>query len=74
MRYYSFSDLGLDGKPIPKCWSEDQVLDFYWAYWSEKMQEIFPEFCDNHTNKELQEMCLEDFCIINFTQAGEYEP
>ena len=47
--------------------SEVQILEFYWDYWSTRMQE-----CGKQSEID-PKTCIEDFCVIHWATEIEIE-
>lgn len=60
MKYYSISFPGEFGQDVVETWSEDQIIDSYYKYWSGKMIENVPN-CDL-----CRENCIEDWCVVHW--------
>ena len=66
MKYYSISFPGEFGQDVVETWSEKQILESYWEYWSDRatahLLRRFPERGVDIT----QERCIEDWCVIHW--------
>ena len=47
--------------------TEDEIINFYWDYWSKRMKEKYGE---NH-HLITRERCIEDFVIVNWAFPEE---
>ena len=60
MKYYSISFPGEFGQHVDEIWSEDQIINSYYKYWSGKMIENVPS-CDL-----CRKNCIEDWCVVHW--------
>jgi hypothetical protein len=60
MNYYEIVFPGECGQHVTELWSESQIIESYWPYWSGRMKMKFE-------NPELtHEMCIEDWCTVHW--------
>ena len=65
MKYYTYVEPDEKMEPVFTTLSEDQIIDIYFKWWSNKMEEA--DKCDeiNHKN------CIEDWCIVNWASETD---
>jgi hypothetical protein len=60
MKYYQITFPGEFGQDVVETWSEEQILNSYYLYWTGKM-------IQNVDNPDLDPMnCIEDWCITHW--------
>jgi hypothetical protein len=61
MKSYQTCYPNSEGDPIYETMTEDQIIEFYWTYWSSQMRKVGrPEEMITREN------CIEDFVIIHW--------
>ena len=61
MRSWQLCYPNSEGDPIYEIMTDDQIIDYYWDYWSSQMRKVGrPE------NMITRENCIEDFVIIHW--------
>ena len=60
MKRWSITFPGEFGQDVVETWTEDQIIESYYKYWSTKMIE-------NSLNSEIsRERCIEDWCVVHW--------
>ena len=60
MKRWSITFPGEFGQDVVETWTEDQIIESYYKYWSTKMIE-------NNLNSEIsRERCIEDWCVVHW--------
>lgn len=61
MKKYCYIEPGKNDELVEIVISEQEILDFYWEYWSSGMEKLGK----NHLITK--ENCIEDFCIVHYS-------
>ena len=56
---YAWIEPGEDGEPIETVWSETQILDHYFEWWSEQMTKR------DKAHMISRSECISDFCAVH---------
>ena len=76
MRYWTYVTMDVNslGDSYVK-WvtmSDQEILDYYWPWWSSKMKELIAS--GRPTNAKLENMteenCIDDFCIVHWARRN----
>ena len=76
MRYWTFVEMDVNsrGDSITR-WvtmSDQEILDYYWEWWSSQMREVARS--GKITNVTLEsitkENCIDDFCIVHWAERN----
>jgi hypothetical protein len=60
MKRWSITFPGEFGQDVVETWTEDQIIQSYYTYWSTKMIE------SGHRDEISREMCIEDWCVVHW--------
>lgn len=60
MKTYIYADLDIFGNHIDVTMSENEIIDFYFQHWSERMKEIGKADLISRDN------CIRDFVVVNW--------
>lgn len=63
MRYWSFNEPGANGENIVETFSDQEILDRYWDYWS--AQKIAKYGRDEFEKNYWRLDCIDAWCAIN---------
>jgi hypothetical protein len=61
MKSYQTCYPNSEGDPIYETLTEDQIIDYYWEYWSGQMRKV-----GRSEDMITRENCIEDFVIIHW--------
>ena len=62
MKVYLFNDWDENDNPLIKEITEDEILEDYWSYWSDKMIKKFGYGHELIT----KENCIDDWIVVNW--------
>ena len=62
MKVYLFNDWDENDNPLIKEITEDEILEDYWSYWSDKMIKKFGYGHELIT----KEKCIDDWIVVNW--------
>ena len=60
MKWYSITFPGEFGQDVVETWSEDQIIEAYYSYWTQKM------IIANKGHEVTRERCIEDWCTVHW--------
>lgn len=60
MNYWTISFPGEFGQHVTETWTEDQIIESYYAYWLKKMIE------NGHYDKVSRASCIDDWCVVHW--------
>lgn len=60
MKRYSYIEPGEDGNPIEYTFTEEEILNQYYPYWSDRLKQLGREHLIS------KERCLEDWIVVNW--------
>ena len=63
MRLWQYNDIAdnVTFTPITRCVDDDEILEMYWEYWSERMK------LRGYTEKEItKESCIDEWVVVNW--------
>ena len=64
MKYWSFSYPDLNDTDIVETFSEDEIIDQYYPWWSDKMRKKYGEEYFEKTYCEKD--CIDDWVVVNW--------
>jgi len=65
MKRYTMVALDCEYKPVLITWTEEEIFDFYWDYWKEKMKKKEGTWNDCCLS-ELVQMCIDDWVTVHW--------
>lgn len=71
MRYFTFVQPGEDEKPEYITMSEDEILDDYWSFWSERMIQKYG-YCQFIKEFSRQD-CIDDWVVVHWAWESKDE-
>lgn len=68
MKYYTICYPDEYNNTVWETLSEQQIIDQYWPYWSQKMIEKYGEdvFVDTFSNQD----CIDDWCVVHWAERN----
>ena len=76
MRFWSFVEMDTNtaGEIYAKSvtMSDQEILDYYWEWWSNKMKEVIVSGRKTSISHEdiTEENCIDDFCIVHWASRN----
>lgn len=67
MKYWTIAFPGECGQHVQETWSEDQIIQSYYTYWSTKMIE------NGHRGDISRESCIDDWTVVHWaTETDQF--